>query len=232
MPVDDPSRHATPWSLLPRLAALPRLPFPTLPNPASVAVRALNALLRREAWARDRLVRHAGKTVRLTVGGFKAAVTFTSEGQAQVADPAIVPDVTVTLAPEKLSLAGLLSLRQSPDGQAIMDITHISGDAGLAQVVGELARHLRWDIEDELATKIGDVPATRLMQAARSLATGARTTGQRLGANMAEYLSEERRVLVGRPLFDEHRDQLARTNEALDALDARIKRLSLRTDRP
>ena len=143
-----------------------------------------------------------------------------------------VVDALMTLAAEKLTLARLLSLRQSPDGAAIMDITHISGDAGLAQVVGELARHLRWDFEDELASKIGDVPAARLTQAARAVMAGARSMSQRLGANVAEYLSEERKVLVGKPLFEEHRENLAQTIDILDALEARIKRLSSRTNRP
>jgi len=241
MPVDDPSPRlprlpALPGaSGLPRLADLSRLPLPklpTLPDPAKVAVAAFNALLRREAWARDRLVRHAGKTVRMAVGGFQASVTLTSEGQAELADPAVVPDVTVTLVAEKLSLARLLSLPSSPDGAAIMDMTHIAGDAGLAQVVGELARHLRWDVEDELANRIGDVPAVRLTQAARSLVRGARLSSQRFAANVAEYLSEERPVLVGKPLFDQHCQELAETVQALDALDARLKRMTQRIDRP
>lgn len=243
MPVDDSSiptaRPPLPGlQALARLPALPRLPFGfgrsplPLPDPASLALHAFNALLRREAWARERLVRHAGKTVRLTVGAMNAAVTFTSEGQAVGADPAVVPDVVVTLAPQKLTLAALLSLRDSRDGAAIMDITHISGDAGLAQVVGELARHLRLDVEDELAQKIGDVPAARLTQAARSLVSGTRASGQRLAANVAEYLSEERHLLVGRPLFDTHREELAQTAAAVDALDARLKTLALRAKRP
>lgn len=226
MPVDEtPSR-------VPRLPALPVLPVPALPDPAGVAVRAFNALLRREEWARARLLRHAGKTVRMAVGGFKAAFTITSEGHATVADPAVVPDVTVTVAAEKLTLAHVLSLRASPDGEALMDITHISGDAGLAQVVGELARHLRWDFQDDLAARIGDVPAMRLTQAAQAVMQGVRTAGQRLAGNVAEYLSEERRVLVSRPVFDDHCQELAQTVQALDALDAQLKRFTRRNDRP
>lgn len=242
MPVDDsssrfprlpslPDIFGLPRSASARLPDLGRLPAFALPDPASVAVGAFNALLRREEWARERLLRHAGKTVRLAAGGFQASLTITSEGHANVADLAVVPNVTVTLATEKLTLAHVLSMRSSPDGDALMDITHISGDAGLAQVVGELARHLRWDIQDELATRIGDVPAMRLTQAAQALVHGARTAGQRLVGNVAEYLSEERRVLVGKPLFDDHCQELAQTVQALDALDARLKRLTRRTDR-
>jgi ubiquinone biosynthesis protein UbiJ len=38
----------------------------------------------------------------------------------------------------------------------------ISGDAEFATQVGWLAENLRWDIEDDLARVIGDVPARQL----------------------------------------------------------------------
>lgn len=67
------------------------LPFPVLPTPARVALRVLNTLLDREAWARERLVRHSGKTLRFALGGFGAALTIDSEGRLQEADPASCP---------------------------------------------------------------------------------------------------------------------------------------------
>lgn len=232
MPVDD---SPTPLARLPRLPALPgwpRLPLPATPDPARLAVTALNALLKREAWARERLLRHAGKTARLVVGRFTTSLTFTSEGYTEPADAAVVPDVTVSLNADKLTLGSLLAMRQSKDGSAIMDITHISGDAGLAQVVGELARHLRWDIEDELAQKIGDIPAARLTQGVRAVAHNMRATGANLANNVAEYLAYERRVLLARPVFDDHVRALADTTAELDALTARVNRLTLPTERP
>ena len=232
MPVDD---HPTPLVRLPRppgLPGWPRLPLPALPDPARIAGTALNALLKREAWARERLVRHAGKTARLVVGRFTTSLTFTSEGYTQPADAAIVPDVTVTLNAEKLTLGGLLAMRESSDGSAIMDITHISGDAGLAQVVGDLARHLRWDVEDELAQKIGDIPAARLTQGVRTFAQNLRATGTNLANNVAEYLVYERHVLLARPVFNDHVRALADTTAELDALTARVNRLTPPTERP
>jgi len=62
------------------------LPFSFLPTPSRLAVSALNALLRREDWARERLGRHAGKTVRFALGGFSLGLTIDSEGLAAQAD--------------------------------------------------------------------------------------------------------------------------------------------------
>ncbi|HYG44577.1 MAG TPA: SCP2 sterol-binding domain-containing protein, partial [Bordetella sp.] len=84
------------------------LPFSLLPTPARLAVRALNALLAREAWARERLARHAGKTVRFALGGFTAGLAINSEGYADLADEAVVPDVTLTVDPAKFNPLRLL----------------------------------------------------------------------------------------------------------------------------
>ncbi|MFC4279023.1 ubiquinone biosynthesis accessory factor UbiJ [Achromobacter aloeverae] len=215
------------------------LPFPALPRPSRVLCGALNALLKREEWARDRLARHAGKTVRLSFSGFQLSLTVDAQGYADVAADAIVPDVTLTLDSGKFSLARLLgeegralanaSPRERAD--AFADMTHISGDAGLAQVVAELAANLRWDVEDELARVVGDIPATRLTQGVRSVARGARDVAQRVGGNVAEFLSYEQGVLANRPVMEGWRDGIARAAGSVDALAARLARLDARLGR-
>lgn len=211
-------------------------PFPFLPNPTRVAARSLNALLRREDWARERLARHSGKTVRFALGGFTLGLAIDSEGYADAADPAIVPDVTLTIAAEKLNLARFMPGAAGPRDTArshadsFADITHISGDAGLAQVVAELAANLRWDAEDDLARAIGDIPASRLLGGARALVTGARAAAGRLGANVAEYLAQERPVLTGHPALQAWRAGVEQLAAGTDALAARTARLQSQLD--
>ena len=191
------------------------LPFPFLPTPSRLAVSALNALLRREDWARARLVRHSGKTVRFALGGFSLGLTIDSEGLAAQADAAVVPDVTLTVAPEKLPLPRLGADRERPD---FAEATHISGDAALAQVVSDLSKQLRWDPEDALARVVGDIAALRLVGGARAAAGGARTASLRLAENVSEYLSEESGMLASRPALEQWRLDLAELNARADAL--------------
>ncbi len=191
------------------------LPFPFLPTPSRLAVSALNALLRREDWARARLVRHAGKTVRFALGGFSLGLTIDSDGLAAQADAAVVPDVTLTVAPEKLPLPRLGADRERPD---FAEATHISGDAALAQVVSDLSKQLRWDPEDALARVVGDIAALRLVGGARAAAGGARTASLRLDENVSEYLSEESGMLASRPALEQWRLDLAELNARADAL--------------
>ncbi|WP_028355122.1 ubiquinone biosynthesis accessory factor UbiJ [Bordetella petrii] len=208
------------------------LPFSILPTPPRLAVRALNTLLAREAWARERLARHAGKTVRFVAGGFTAGLAIDSEGYADLADAAVAPDVTLTVDLAKLNPLRLLPGQDKPD---MAEATHIEGDAALARVVADLAADLRWDAEDDLARLVGDIPAARLVAGLRAAGEGARGAAGRLGRNLSEYLSEERPVLAGAPLLGQWRQDLAelsaRTDglaRAAEALDARLARLAAR----
>ncbi|MCS3509643.1 ubiquinone biosynthesis accessory factor UbiJ [Achromobacter sp. AGC78] len=194
------------------------LPFSFLPTPSRMAVSALNALLRREDWARERLAKHAGKTVRFALGAFTLALTIDSEGLAAQADPAVVPDVTLTVAPEKLPLPRLGGLGDDREAPDFAEATHISGDAALAQVVADLSKQLRWDPEDALARVVGDIAALRIVGGARAAADGARTASKRLAENVSEYLAEESGVLVGRPALEQWRLDLAELNTRADAL--------------
>lgn len=205
------------------------LPFSLLPTPSRVAVRALNALLSRESWARERLSRHAGKTVRFSMGGVVTGLAIDSEGYADIADAAVVPDVTLTVDAAKFNPLAMLPGQTRPD---LVAATHIEGEAALARVVADLAENLRWDPEDDLSRLVGDIPATRLMAGARAASEGARAAVSSLGRNLSEYLSEESGALAGAPLLAQWRQDLAQLDREREsvakqaaALDARVARL-------
>jgi ubiquinone biosynthesis protein UbiJ len=186
----------------------------------------LNRLLAREPWAQERLSRHAGKTVRFVAGRWTVGLALQASGNVAVSDPAIVPDVTLTIPANKL--ADLPEVLRAGDSAAIAELMHVQGDAGLAHAVSDLAGTLRWDIEDDLARLVGDVAALRLLRAAKSAAAGAQTGAQRLAGNMGEYLSEESRLILGRPAYDEWRARLDASYKRLDALEQRVNRLARR----
>lgn len=204
------------------------LPFSLLPSPSRLAVRGLNGLLSREAWARDRLARHSGKTVRFVFGRFVVGLAINSEGYADLADTAVVPDVTLTINPAKLNPLGMLPGQERPD---VVDATHIEGDAGLARVVADLAASLRWDPEDDLAKLIGDVPATRLIEGARLVHRSGTAAISSVGRNVSEYLAEESNVLAGMPLLMQSQQDLTQLNQQREALSRQAAALEARVAR-
>jgi ubiquinone biosynthesis protein UbiJ len=185
----------------------------------------LNKLLQREAWARERLSRHSGKTARFIVGSFKTSLTIQAGGLVQASDTAIVPDVILTIPAGKI--AELPAVLRARDPALIASLMHIEGDAALAQLASDLARDLRWDVEDDLSGLLGDVAARRLMQAGRSLSSGVQTAATRLAGNVSEFISEESGMVTSRPAFDDFVATAQKLRESLDRLDARVSRLTM-----
>ncbi len=194
--------------------------------PSALAASALNRLLTGEPWACARLAPHAGKSVRLALGSRHITLAIQSGGLVQSSDPAIVPDVSVSVPAAQLRhLPGALRQR---DAAALTALLHIQGDAGLAQVVAELARDLRWDVEQALAERFGDIAALRLMRVAGMLQRGARQAGQHLNENLSEYLAHESGLMASRPAVAHWQAALPSLAQRLDRLEARLQALAER----
>lgn len=201
--------------------------FATL-HPVRLIAAAFNLLTVQQPWAAERLARHAGKTIRIALGGFSVTLTIDVEGHLTRSDEAVVPDVTLEVIAEKLSVASIFSSRSQAD---MAELINISGQAALAQVVSDLARDLRPDPEDAMAHFLGDIPARKIMQGARGLAQTLGTLTQGLTQNLAEYFAEESNTLAGLPLLAMHRHRQATLADRIDALHAHHSHLITRLDR-
>jgi ubiquinone biosynthesis protein UbiJ len=199
------------------------LPFP-FPSPADVLLRGLNALLRRESWARDRLAAQAGKSLRLTAGEpWTLHCSIASDGTLLAGDRAVVPDVILSIPPERRR--DLPGAWRTEGLAGVTGLAHIQGDAGLAHLVSDLARGLRWDVEEDLSRLVGDVAAVRLTRGARELAGGLRQAAGRARANLGEYLGEESGLGVRDADFQDWRHGCQALDARLERLDARLRRL-------
>lgn len=200
------------------------LPLPSFLAPTAIFARVLNKLLQRESWARDRLSRHSGKTARFMVGGVTVSLTVQASGLVTASDPAIVPDVTLTIPAN--NIAQLPAVLRARDPALLTELMHIQGDAGLAQVVSDLARDLRWDLEDDLSGLVGDMAARRLLLAGKAVAGGVQASAERLAGNVSEFISEESGLMASRPAFNDHVAHLQSVQSLLDRLEIRAARLA------
>lgn len=187
-----------------------------------LTARALNALLRREPWAAERLSRHAGKSLRFNVGSLRVSYTIEVSGFLRACDPAVVPDVSLSIGPEHL--AELPAVLRSRDISSITERLHVQGDAALATLVSELARDLRWDIEEDMAAVFGDLLGPGLLHGGRSALGFAQSAAERAAANLAEYLGQESLLLATRPGLQHLRDDCAAMLRRLEALERRVGR--------
>lgn len=194
-----------------------------LPRPAELPLHGFNALLRREPWARDRLAAHAGKSLRVSAGAWSLQASIAAGGTLQACDAAIVPDVTLSVPADRLRDLPAAWRNQGLAG--VTALARIQGDAGLAHLVSDLARDLRWDVEDDLSRVVGDVMAIRLIQGGRQLLAGLQRSAGRAQDNLTEYLAEESGLALRGEDFRRWRDELQALESRLDRLDARVRRL-------
>ena len=83
------------------------------------------------------------------------------------------------------------------DERALREV-EMHGDAEFAHEVSFLARHLRWDVEEDLSHVVGDIAAHRAVGGARAAAEWAVDAAQRTAAGAAEYWTEERPLIASR----------------------------------
>src|SRR5262245_59793895 len=130
---------------------------------------ALNHLLAREVWARERLACYAGRSIYVSTPLLAVMMTVQADGlvaplvnRANRADRASDSafDVSLTLS------TGILSTWLTQGWTAETKQVKLEGDAEFAQTLSLLAQSLRWEVEEDLARLIGDAPAYHLMKTA------------------------------------------------------------------
>jgi ubiquinone biosynthesis protein UbiJ len=186
-------------------------------TPAVAFCFALNHLLEAEPWARARLAPFAGESIELRAAPFPALrVSIRADGTLEPG--AAPPGLTLTVSPA--ILAGL-----ARGEEHALRAVHASGNARLATEVMQLARHLRWDFEDDLARLVGDVAAHRIAQAGRAFLAWHVDAAARLAGAVADHAADEERLLLRRAELATHREALRELLDALERLDKRIARL-------
>jgi len=128
----------------------------------------LNHVLMQEAEATARLARQKGRVMLVQWRTFSFKLQATPAGLLDLADPEATADLVLTLT--ETSAAAVVQGVLRGDKPAV----RIEGDVQLAAEVNWLTEHVRWDIEEDLARVIGDVPARTLCQSAQVLAAGLR----------------------------------------------------------
>lgn len=165
---------------------------------------ALNHLLEADPWARARLAPFAGTTVELRNPPFPA-LRFEILPGGRLESGGEHPAVIVTLH--------------------FLRSIEVTGDPALAAEVMALARHLRWDAEEDLSKLIGDVAAHRLAGAARAFVAWQVAAGRRLSESLADYLVDEKRVLIAHPEMESFARDVASLGDAVERLEKRVQRL-------
>ena len=136
----------------------------------------LNHVLMQESAATERLRRQQGRVARIQWRGFFIALQVTPAGLFDIASEYAVPDLHLQATQTSpLELAQTALRGDKPN-------VRIEGDVQLAADLQWLADNVRWDVEEDLARLIGDVPAHTVASIAQRAAQALR---QFVGARTA-----------------------------------------------
>jgi len=173
--------------------------------------------------------RLAGTSMLLNIEGMASIRISVVEGRLSLIaagsplDPQAPGSADAAIAGSALAL---LRLAGATHGRGARTV--VSGDAEIANSYRELLALARPDFEDELSRLIGDLPARRLSQLALQSIAWARHARRTAAENIAEYLQEESRDLVGKFELDEFLQGVDTMRETADRVDARITHLEQR----
>lgn len=152
-------------------------------------------------------------------------MTIGHDGRLSPADPAVVPDVTLTIDTARLWAAGWRPGQPFPERAGLV---HVSGDAAMAQTLSILAKSWRPELEDLLSQYVGDVAAVQLVAGAKRLTALAGQFVVRTSQNVAEYAAHEAQWLLDDAPLRDQAQQLQALNTELGALQARLDALEAR----
>ncbi len=155
------------------MATLSPFPF-AFPLPASLTppawaadeiqrrlVLLLNHVLHQEPEAMSRLARKKGQIALVKWREFAIPFLVTPAGLLDLAEPQSSANLTLEVTQQSpLEIVQALLKGDKPD-------IRVEGDVQLAAEVNWLVDHVRWDVEEDLARIVGDVPARAIGQAAR-----------------------------------------------------------------
>ncbi|MBY0454177.1 MAG: hypothetical protein K2Q11_04740 [Burkholderiaceae bacterium] len=154
--------------VLARMAPVPQPPQWLVDEVQHRTVLLLNHVLGQEPAATERLLRQRGRVVRVQWRHFFMALQVTPAGLFDLACESITPDLRLEVTQDSpLDLAQMVLRGERP-------AVRIDGDVQFAGDIQWLADNLRWDIEEDLARLMGDVPAHALTQAAQRAAQALR----------------------------------------------------------
>jgi len=187
-------------------------------SPNNIFPAAINHLLAQEAWARAKLIPHAGKIAVLDGGVLAARLKVTADGMLESATADDIATVTIRVA-----LSDLPVIMQNRE--RAFSYVKIEGDADFANTISQLSQGLRWEAEDDLSKFVGDIAANRLVGGARSALHAAKSLQQSVSENVAEYFLEEKPMLVRPQAVTEFTSDVTRLRDDVARLAKRIEKL-------
>ncbi|MYN20857.1 sterol-binding protein [Rugamonas sp. FT107W] len=190
---------------------------------AAPASAAINHLLAQEPWARKELQRHAGKIAAIDTGAVVLRLRVTADGMLEAAPPEEPARVTIRV---KLSDLPLIAQNR----ERAFSYVQIEGDAEFANAISSLSKSLRWEAEHDLEKVVGPIAAVRVVSGARAAFEAVRNGHQKLAENVAEFLLDEKPVLIRPQTVEAFSADVVRLRDDVERAAKRLAKLEQKLD--
>jgi ubiquinone biosynthesis protein UbiJ len=185
---------------------------------AAPASAAINHLLAQEPWARQELQRHAGKIACIDAGSAALRLRVTADGYLEAAPAEEAARVTI-----RVKLSDLPLIAQN--SERAFSYVQIEGDAEFANAISNLSKTLRWEAEHDLEKVIGPIAAVRAVSGAKAAFEAVKTGHQKLAENIAEFLLDEKQVLVRPQTVEAYSAEVTRLRDDAERFAKRLAKL-------
>jgi ubiquinone biosynthesis protein UbiJ len=192
---------------------------------------AVNRFLALDPTVPERLSRLSGRVIGVTVEGLPAPLFLSLPGGAvhlTVESPG-EPDVTLRGAP-----FSLLRLALAADGERLLLDGSVTaqGEVGVLTDLRRALSSFTVDWEEELARRVGDVPAHQIGNQARALGDWLARLRGTLALDLREYLWEEVRLVPRPEAVEEFLRDVDTLRDDVERLAKRVERLAKRIGGP
>jgi len=197
----------------------------SLPRPVLLTLESLlNSALKLDLHSQTRALGLAGNVIEVEVKGLAAPffVAFTTDGVRVVGQHAAGAHASIRGAPLALLRIAVTKDRKSLfSGDVVID-----GDAELVQRVQSLLAGVDIDWEEHLSRLVGDVASHQIGTMANLIQTRLLGAGRSVSKDVAEYVTEEQRILPSRYEVDSFLRQIDFLRADADRIEQRIERLT------
>ena len=186
-------------------------------------VAMLNRQIAEVTLARELCARLDTRTIAVRVRNTALAVALTASRDRLDLNTLDDAEPDVVISGSLLSLARLAG----EDGEALIRDGRIelSGDAMIANDFRELLRFAKPDLEEQVASVIGDTAAHGIGDVVRNIGRWGRAARDTVRSNVGEYLQEESRSVPSRYEVDQFGDKVQRLRDDVERAAARMARL-------
>lgn len=183
-----------------------------------VAIASLNHVLAQNAWARAKLQPHAGRIAALSAPPLALRLVVAADGQVAEAAADSPADSEILLPSSAFGQVFL-------GFEALSRQISVSGNAEFAETLGFVLRNLRWDAEEDLSKVFGDIVARRMATGAAQFAQWQKDAARNLAETTADFLTEERPVLLRPDAVAAFADEVDSLRDDLARLEKRVEKI-------